>query len=290
MDLNQVMIANMMVSLGNHVSNTSLEESLLRHMILNTIRLNRNKFNVDVWGELILACDDRNYWRREIFPYYKAGRKKSRDASGLDWGAIFTILNKIRDEIKEVFPYRTIQIDTAEADDVIGTLCHAFGKQLGGDPILILSGDKDFIQLQTYSNVSQYDPVQKKWIKHNDPDSFALEHIMRGDSGDGVPNFLSSDDSIVTPNVRQKPVTTKKVTDVLNKLKSGESPQQVFSSGEYRNWMRNKKLIDLKEIPENIKEKVMIEYDNQANKSRDKLFNYFITNRLKNLTENISEF
>lgn len=288
MDLNQVMIANMMASLHGHTFN--VEESLLRHMILNTIRLNRKKFNHDEWGELIIACDDKNYWRRTLFPYYKAGRKKFREESDLDWNAIFTCLNKIRDEIKVFFPYRTIQIDTAEADDIIGTLCHEHGKELGGDPILILSGDKDFIQLQKYSNVSQYDPVRKRWIKHNDPKAYIIEHIMRGDSGDGVPNFLSADDSIVTPGTRQKPITTKKITSVIEKFNSGEKITEIFNENELRNWFRNKQLIDLDEIPNHVREKVISEYNRQEGKGRDKLFNYFITNKLKNLTENIAEF
>src|SRR5210317_467333 len=107
------MIANLMVSLGGH--KVDVDENILRHMILNSIRYNRVKFNKE-YGELVIACDDKNYWRRNIFPYYKAGRKKSREKSDLDWNSIFQSLNKIRDELKEFFPYRTIQVETAEAD------------------------------------------------------------------------------------------------------------------------------------------------------------------------------
>ena len=169
-DLNQVMISNMMMQIGNH-QNAQVDENMLRHMILNTLRFNRQKFHRE-FGELLITCDDKNYWRRQSFPYYKANRRKARDSSELDWSAIFNALNKIRDELKEFFPYKVIQIDTCEADDIIGTIVHKEGKELNvGEPILILSGDHDFKQLHKYANVKQYDPTRKRWISHSDPRS-----------------------------------------------------------------------------------------------------------------------
>ena len=186
-DLNQVMISTFMSQIGNH-TNVKVEEDLLRHMILNCIRSYIKKFKNE-YGEVVIACDDRHYWRREVYPYYKANRRKSREASEIDWNVVFESLNKIREELKLYFPYRVIQADGAEADDVIGTLVEKFGNT--HEKILILSGDKDFVQLQTYMNVKQYDPVRKKFVEHNDPSRFVKEQIMRGDAGDGVPNFLS---------------------------------------------------------------------------------------------------
>ena len=174
-------------------------------MILNSVRMYNVKFGEE-YGELVIACDDKNYWRKDIFPYYKAHRKADREASTLDWNHIFSILNKIRDELKETFPYKVIQVDRAEADDIIGTLCHRFGKTLKAEDdkkILIVSGDKDFGQLQKYVNVDQYSPMLKKWIRISNPESFLREHIMRGDRGDGGINCLSADNVIVT-GTRQK--------------------------------------------------------------------------------------
>ena len=150
-DLNQVMISNFMAQIGNH-TNLEVEEGLLRHMILNSIRSYMQKFKSE-YGEVVIACDDRKYWRREVFPYYKANRKKAREASEIDWTSVFESLNTIRDELKMFFPYRVIQAEGAEADDVIGTLVEKFGNT--SEKILILSGDKDFVQLQTYMNVKQ---------------------------------------------------------------------------------------------------------------------------------------
>jgi hypothetical protein len=281
-DLNQVMLSNLLIQLGNH-TNAKLEENMVRHMILNSLRSYRVKFGAE-FGEMVIACDNTNIWRKQVFPYYKANRKKSQESSEMDWKSIFECMNKIRSELKEYFPYRVIDIETAEADDVIGTLVKEFGSEIGGLPILILSGDKDFIQLHTYANVKQYDPTRKKWITHNDPERYLEEHILRGDSGDGVPNILSSDNCFVVGD-RQKPLTQKKIDAFIELGLLGK-----FDHPNYRNYMRNLQLIDLRYTPKEIHKKVMDSYNEQNGKDRSKLMNYFIANRLKNLTEHISEF
>lgn len=281
-DLNQVMLSNLLMQLGNH-TNAQLEENMVRHMILNSLRSYRTKFSAD-YGEMVIACDNTNYWRRQAFPYYKANRKKNQEASEMDWKSIFECMNKIRSELKEFFPYKVIDIESAEADDIIGTLVEEFGAEIGGDPILILSGDKDFIQLHTYSNVKQYDPTRKKWITHNDPERYLEEHILKGDSGDGVPNILSSDNCFVVGE-RQKPLTQKKIDALIELDLTGKKDHP-----NYRNYMRNRQLIDLRYTPDNIHTKVMESFNAQNGKDRSKLMNYFIANRLKNLTEHISEF
>lgn len=274
------MLSNIMVQLGNH-TNTKIEESICRHMVLNSIRMYKTKFGPE-YGELIIACDNKNYWRRQVFPYYKANRKKSQAESELDWKAIFECLNKIRSELKEHFPYRIIDVDSAEADDVIGTLCQEFGNT--NQKILILSGDKDFQQLQRFINVTQYNPVMKKFVICNNPDMFLKEHILKGDTGDGIPNVLSDDNCFVVGS-RQKPLTSKKMSALIDLDLDNKHDHTVF-----RNYMRNKQLIDLTEIPENIKIQILESYDNQANKKSPNLLNYFIANRLRNLTESIGDF
>jgi len=278
-DLNQVMLSNLMVQIGNH-TNAKIEENMVRHMVLNSLRSYKAKFG-EQYGELVIACDNTNYWRKQMFPYYKANRKKNRDSSELDWKAIFECLNKIRAELKEYFPYRVIDIESAEADDIIATLVNDVIVQEG---FLILSGDKDFIQLHTYDNVKQYDPVRKKFISHENPERYLAEHILKGDSGDGIPNVLSSDNCFVVGD-RQKPLTQKKIDALIELGLNGKSDHTLA-----RNYMRNKHLIDLSMIPEEVKGKILESYENQKCKNRDKMFNYFIANKLKNLMESIGEF
>lgn len=271
-----------MMQIGNH-TNIPIEESLFRHMVINSLRSYKQKFGVE-YGEIVIACDDKNYWRKQVFPYYKANRKKTRDASELNWANIFETFNKIKQEVKENFPYRVIQVETAEADDIIASLVREHGTDLNGpDKILILSGDKDFVQLQTYGNVKQYDPVRKKWISCDDPQRYLIEHILKGDAGDGVPNVLSDDDTFVSDK-RQKPLTQKKINKIYN------DGAVILDHIADRNFMRNKCMVDLSMIPENIKLEVIDKFNKEANKDRSKLFNYFIHHKLKLLMENIGEF
>ena len=285
-DLSQVMLSNLMMQIGNH-TNAKIEENMVRHMVLNSLRSYKVKFG-DEYGEMVIACDNTNYWRKQLFPYYKANRKKSQESSEMDWKAIFECLNKIREELKEYFPYRVVDVESAEADDIIATLAKEY---CANEDILILSGDKDFIQLHTYSNdlhtyqiVKQYDPVRKKWITHENPERYLAEHILKGDSGDGVPNVLSNDNCFVVGE-RQKPMTQKKMDALIELGLEGKFDHPVF-----RNYMRNKKLIDLNMIPGTVQEKILESYGLQGNKSRDKLLNYFIANKLKHLMENLQEF
>ena len=277
------MISNLMMHLS-YTKDDIVNEEMLRHMILNSLRSYRMKFHKD-YGELVICCDAQNYWRRKIFPQYKSNRKKSRDASGLDWNSLFESLNKIRDEIRDYLPYKVIRIDTCEADDVIASICHKYGRFLGEDEkILIVSGDKDFGQLQKYSNVYQYAPVQKKMIAINNPESFRKEHIMLGDRSDGVPNFIS-DDNTFTENKRQKPLRRDKIADWIHM-----EPEQFCNGEMLRGYKRNEMLIDLDKIPEDLQNQCVQQFEFAECNDRSKIFNYFIQNRLGNLTESISDF
>jgi len=276
-DLNQVMISTLMMQIGNH-KNIELQEDVLRHMVLNSLRSNKVKFSD--YGEMVIACDDKNYWRKQIYPYYKANRKKDREASELDWNALFGALNKLRDEIRDYLPYRVIRVEHAEADDIIATLTKEFYTR---EKILILSGDKDFSQLQKYPNVKQYSPTQKKFIVCTNPDLFLKEHIIRGDQGDGVPNFLSADNCLVM-GIRQTPVTAKKLSTWIL-----QEPEQFCNEIMLRNYKRNQQLIDLEFVPTEIATEALNQYNTQK-VDRSKIFNYFIEYKLKNLMENINEF
>lgn len=282
-DLNQVMIATMMAQIGNH-TNLEIQEDMFRHMVLNSLRSYRVMFKEH--GEMVIACDDKKSWRKEYFPLYKANRKKTREQSELDWSAIFNCLNNVRDELKAFFPYRVIQVEGAEADDIIATLCMKHGSLLATkEKIIILSGDKDFVQLQVYSNVEQYDPVRKKYIKNANPHQYLREHILKGDRGDGIPNVLSPDSCIVDGE-RQKPLRA----DKLAQWTSVPNLQSVLTEQQYAHFKRNEMLIDLHNIPQYIQDTVLERFEAEKDKKRNKLFQYFIDHNLKYLMEHISEF
>jgi len=281
-DYNQVMLASLFASIGNH-HNIEPDENLIRHMFLSSLLHNRKKFSKD-YGNFVICCDSKNVWRKDYFPYYKANRKKSRDESELDWNRLFEIIHKIRDELDQNFPYKVINIDRLEADDIIGTVVHEYGTELnmGSEPFLILSGDKDYIQLHTYANVSQFDPVRKRWIRNDTPDKYLQEHILKGDVGDGVPNILSADNCLAVGE-RQKPMTKKR----LESFMKGDACQDAETALRFK---RNKRMIDLSEIPSEYKEKILSEYRSEKTIGREKLFNYFVMNKLKNLLSDIQDF
>ena len=263
-------------------------EDLFRSMVLNSIRMYRKKYGAE-YGEIVLAADAGGNWRKEYYPEYKASRQSGRKESPLDWNAIFKILNQVLEEIKESFPYTVIGQEGMEADDIIAQLVYKTQEFGEHEPVMIISGDKDFAQLQKFSNVSQWSPITKKLIVEPDPINKLKEHIFRGDASDGVPNILSCDDVFLQEGVRQTPLSKKKVEIFQN----AKDVKDVMTEDEYRNYIRNKKMIDLEECPEHFKDIVYIEYDKQKlsqPKNKSKVMPYFIKHRCKNLLTNIQEF
>lgn len=278
-DLNQVLLSGLMAQISNQ-KGIKLDESLVRHLVLNILRMHIKNFRRE-YGEVVLCCDNRKYWRKEFFPFYKASRKKNREKSDLDWNLIFDMLAKFKLELRENFPYKVIDVDGAEADDIIGTLTPLYAPHQN---ILILSSDGDFLQLQQYGvNVKQYNPAQKKFIKSIEPLLELKEKIIRGDKGDGIPNMFSPSDCFVNDS-RQKPIT-KGVLDKYLKESVSE-----YSETDKINYSRNETLIDLTLIPKEIKEKIIYTYNETKPASRQKLLNYFIEHKLKNLMDVIEEF
>jgi len=283
-DLNQVLLAGLMAQIANAKPKVQLEENLIRHMVLNIIRTHLKNFRKD-YGEVVLCADNRKYWRKEFFPYYKAHRKKSRDKSDLDWHLIFDMLAKFKQELRDNFPYKVIDVEGAEADDIIGTLVP---RHIMHEDILIISSDGDFLQLQMYNGrseytVKQYNPTQKKFIVSENPVEELKIKIIGGDAGDGIPNIMSPGDTFVR-NIRQKRMTEGRLTKYLNEdITSYDEESKIGYS-------RNSTLIDLRNIPDDIKTKIINTYEETKPAPKGKLLNYFIDNKLKNLMDVIGEF
>ena len=275
--MNQIALANLMMNMKMN-NNKTIDENMVRHMILNSIRMYRKEHHNE-YGEVVLTWDSKHSWRRDYFPEYKASRRKGREESDLDWEDIFGTLNKIRNEIKQNFPYKYLEVFGAEADDIIGFLC----EENKNEKIMIISGDKDFIQLQKYPNVKQWSPITKKDVNGFNPTTYLKEHILRGDTSDGVPNVLSPDNTFVD-GLRQRPLSRKKIQSWL--LGGGSN----WNDEVKRNFQRNSTLIDLSRTPEELKNQIRLEYNNAPHGDRSKLLNYFMQNKLKELTENIGEF
>lgn len=262
--------------------NDLYDENLIRHMVLNSLRKYNATYSAD-YGRMIICCDSIRYWRRDFFPNYKVHRRADREASSVDWDCLHATFDKIKREIKENLPYKVIDVPGTEADDVISVLTknlHAEG------PILIISSDKDFLQLQKYPNVAQYSPIMKKFITTDDPVLFLKEHIIRGDKGDGVPNILSDDDSIIEKR-RQKPISTEKVESWV---RVQDYRSFCLTENIQKNYKRNEMLIDLDMIPASYENDIMEAYKTASKNPKNKLLGYFAEHSLRDLLSKIEEF
>ena len=277
-DYSQIAISNIIVQKLN-------DENMIRHMILNSIRMYNKRYR-DEYGQMVICADGMNTWRKDFYPYYKAHRKKGREESSQDWTEIFRILHLVRDEIKANLPYKVLHMEGIEADDIIGSLV-MHTQEFGNDePVMIVSSDKDFIQLQKYKNVKQFSPIQKKMVTDDNPRTYLWNHIMRGDSGDGIPNVLSADDTFVSEN-QQTPLRQKRIDEWLE---NSDNLREVMDDDIYRNYQRNKKLIDLTDIPEEIQQTIINNFNGQTKTPNMRVLNYLIKKRCNNLIEVVEEF
>ena len=256
---------------------------IIRHCVLESLRYTRSKYKKE-YGELVICVDGGRSWRKDVFPYYKAHRQVDKDKSMIPWDLVFEAIGVLKQELTEHFPYKVVEVKTAEADDVIAVLTKELTET--GDKVMIVSSDKDFRQLQVYPGVKQYSPLLDKYLVENDPLGYLRSHIISGDRGDGIPNILSVDDTFVMKK-RQKPLLEKK----LNQWVMCDSPEDFCNSEMLRNYHRNAQLIDLVHgVPETLKAKILEQYEIAHAAPRAGLLNYFIDKKLKNLMEKLQEF
>ena len=277
-DTMQISLAN--IVMAQKVYGDEVNEGYVRHMILNSLR-NYNKQHKEEYGEMVLCYDGGNNWRKSVYPEYKANRKKNREESDTDWDQIFGWIHGVKDEIRENFPYRVVHVDTAEADDIISVLARS------SDPFekhIIISSDKDFVQLHYITGLRQFDPIRKRWITGNYSESL-LEKIFYGDKGDGGPNILS-DDKVFVEGRRQTPLQRKK----FDSWKGFEDPTAVLPREVLSNYKRNKTMVDLKAQPRKVEQAIYDQYAEGVKGRNDKIFGYLIDKRLAKLQESVQDF
>jgi hypothetical protein len=286
-DYSQVALANILSFKKDLVQGSESDiKNLIRHTTLSTLKYYKKKYSKQ-YGEMVICCDGKKYWRKEFFPNYKAARKKNREESDLDWNLIFNTLSEIRDDLAQHFPYRIMHIERAEADDIIAVLterCNEFGT---AEDVMIVSSDKDFKQLHAFDNVKQWSPMQKKQVSiaKKEIHPFTIEHIVKGDSGDGVPNILSPDDIFLVEG-RQAPVSSKRLQEFID---NGFTACR--NDAERRNWHRNATLVDFKFIPEDIKKNILESFElNSPKGDKMSIMNYLMEHRCRMLLDELEDF
>ena len=271
------------VVVGQMLSQKTFDEDMMRHQVLNTLRMYNHKFKKQ-YGQMVIAIDSKS-WRRDYFPQYKHKRRETRDDNAEQYKRMFAFLDVVKEELRAGMPYPIIQVDKAEADDIIATLVHRTQQFGQYEDVMIVSADKDFIQLHEYSNVKQFSPMSKKMVSDPDPKRYIFEHILKGDTSDGIPNILSGD-SVFVEGVRQTPLSKKRIDTIW------EEGVASLNEEEYRNYTRNNKLISLDAIPTEIAKAIEDEFDSVRNNKVGKMttMNYLISKKCKLLLECIDEF
>lgn len=294
-DYSQISMATAFMFKNELSSCTDNTSSLLKHSILYSILTIKKKFEKKFGDNVVISCDfGSHYWRKDVFGNYKSGRKETRDKSTMNWKLVFDTINELRAELDDNFNYKIMHVDGAESDDIIGVLAkwsqtNYIDKGFISDeikPILIVSTDKDFIQLHKHDNITQWNPTTKKIIdKEKNVASFINCHIAKGDSGDYIPNCLSAD-NVFVDKIRQTPVSKKRLAEFAE-----IGIEACRTDTERRNWARNELLISFDKIPDNIYTAIVQEYEKEKPcYTREKLYNYFIKNKMKLLINEIESF
>lgn len=275
------MITSMHASMSRDLANGTFDEGIIRHLTLNMIRSNNVRFR-NKYGRIVICCDSKKSWRKEVFPFYKAARKSDRaKQKHIDWPKVFELLESIKNELREYSNYPIVEVAGAEGDDIIASLVFRYSTE----PNIIISADRDFVQLQAWANVQQYDPISSRMITVDDPVNYLNEHILDGDRGDGIPNILSDDDTFVIPTKRQGTLTKKKIEQFMS-----SSVADWCNAQHQNNWKRNRELIDLRRIPPHIVNEAVKSFNNQLSKTDRKFFDYFVKFGLANLLDCASDF
>ena len=293
-DYSQVSLAAILTFQRELKGNEAEVKNLIRHVTLSTIKSYKKKYGKE-YGQVVIACDGRKYWRKEVFAHYKASRKKARDASDLDWKLIFDTLTEMREDLAKYFPYKVVHVERAEADDVIAVLTKYVqeneliqeGLVEEAQKVLILSSDKDFKQLQLEWDVKQWSPMVKKFITASKSEikDWMNEHIAKGDSGDGVPNVLSADDVFIVGE-RQKPVSAKRLEEF-----KALGREACRTDDERTRWDRNIRMVDFAYIPEDVSAEITTAYLNtRPNTDRMAIMNYLMEHRCRLLLDELEDF
>ena len=290
-DYSQLAIANLVIALKQEGNLPTPE--LARYMILNSIRGYVHQHKEEYGPEVVIAVDGPKPWRRDIFPAYKAKRRESKEGQSEEdikyFATLYEYLDLVRKELEDNFPYKVLKLDGVEADDIIAVCIKKSVKKWFTTKYLIISSDKDFQQLQKYPNVTQYSPVLKKFYETDSPQEYIYEHILRGDAGDGIPNFLSPDDTFIN-GIKSKPIMKKKLTGWIDTLMRGEDPKEFCNEYHLRNFQRNQRLIDFDFIPEEIQDDIYKLYEEYEPKGKNAILPYLIKNDLQSLIGKIEEF
>jgi hypothetical protein len=294
-------------------------QQMFKYKFLNGIIDFIEHFKAD---ECILAIDSKKNWRKSVFPYYKSKRKLKRkkiDEEDHPWfcfSEYYEMLDVFLKEVEENFPFKFVEVESAEADDVAGILASC--EALANDNKIIITSDQDYIQLLQNPFTKIYNPIKKQYMTSKDPKKDLLEKIVLGDSGDDIPSikdkhsykpeffqfcvkegvadneenarikidaseelFLKMELKFYAKYYLKPSRATKFSKKVFNSLyDEGILKEHVMDDEVLKErFIRNNKLINLTAQPKEIKQQILEAYKiSEAKGDPKELFNFFILN------------
>ena len=145
-------------------------------------------------GQIIVLADGGSFYRKEIFPEYKANRKEKyadqTEQEAKEFEMFMAEFSNTLTLLKEKYP--VFQFKGVEADDIAAYIV----KEFDYDDCWLISSDKDW-DLLINEKVSRFSTVTRKettvhnWDEHYDfeiPDYITFK-CLTGDKGDNVPGI-----------------------------------------------------------------------------------------------------
>jgi 5'-3' exonuclease len=261
------------------------EFNLWKYMMVERILNDLLYFKAD---RCIIAMDDRNYWRKDIYADYKNKRKGNRQKAAVDFDEFFKIANPFIDELQDVFGNMYfLKTSRCEADDIIAVLTE---ERWSDYNVMCISNDSDLKQLYKYKYYKQYDPIKMKVYNPINYKTDLTIKILTGDRTDDIPN--------VAPRVGPKKAMDMIDEGLDNCFKNGRcgiiNGVKTHTPGNEieENYIRNKNLIDLSMIPISYKREIKNTYDayNINTYNGRKLFNFLVKYRLRGIIEDLEMY
>lgn len=271
-------------------------ENILRHAIINSFTTLKKRFGAE-YGELIIAVDGKKNFRKDIYEHYKAGRAEARKKSDIPWNIVFDIVHRLVDEAKENWPWAVIEVDRAEADDVMFVLVEdianhntqSVGVMDDDEPekVLLDTRDQDMFQIHR-PGLRQWDSRDRKFItlpSGMTAEAFRKDLIIRGDTTDGVENVFTPLGTLITPGVRQTACIAKRMNSVLQFENIFDYDLDPVIKERIK---MNHQLVSSQGIPLDVRDEIVSKYKNRTINKKMKMLQYLQKHRCIRLIDEIN--
>jgi hypothetical protein len=247
---------------ANIKENDDILTSMCHHSALMSMQYLYNKYKPDE----IVAIFDSHSWRKDYTKYgaithkpYKGNRRKDLTQKEKEQFEVFDgHIEEFYEYLRDYSALIVLKRNMLECDDIMA----GFVDKYTDDKHIIISSDKDFIQLLNHPNVALIEPEHEKarsladW--NFDSEFFMFEKCLRGDAGDNVQSSYprlqkkkidaAYGDAFLTQNIMEHEFDVE-VFDADGNLKKHH-----YKTSEL--YVENEILMDLRKQPDEIKKMI----------------------------------